>query len=110
LLVDVYGEGVTVGVVDVVAIVVGVVVEAELLVWVDEMLDKVELVDWVVDGVELVLAVVAAEVVGGEEVGALVGVVGGVGVDNVTGGVDADDEGPARVGVRGVVVSGLDMI
>lgn len=100
------------GVADVVAMVVGVVVEAELLVWVDEVLDKVELVDCVVDGVEAVLAVVVAEVVGVVEVGrVLVGVVVRVGVDDVTGDVDAADEGPpGRVGVMGGVVSGLDMI
>lgn len=102
------------GVVDVVVIVLGVVVEVELLVWVDEVLDKVELLDCVVDGVELELAVVSVEVGGGVEVGGLLlGVVVrvGVGVDNVTGGEDAGDEGPPeRVGVRGVIVSGLDMI
>lgn len=100
------------GVADVVGVVVGVVIDAELLVGVDEVLDNVELVDCVVLGVEDVLAVVAAEVVGVVEVGReLVGVVVKAVIDDVTGDVEAADEGPpGRVGVIGGAVNGLDMI
>jgi hypothetical protein len=95
--------------------VVGVVaVVAELLVWVDEVLDEVELVDCVVDGFEVELLVVAAEVE--EEVVegvVLVGLVVELGVDDVVGGVVAGpvEAPPGGVSVMGgVIVKGLDMI
>lgn len=94
---------------------VGVVaVVAELLVWVDEVLDEVELVDCVVDEFEVELLVVAAEVE--EEVVegvVLVGVGVELGVDDVVGGVVAGpvEAPPGGVSVMGgVIVKGLDMI
>lgn len=74
------------------------------------MLDKIELVDCVVAEAEVVLVVLVAEV-GEEEEEVLVGVAGGVGVDNVVGGVVAGVERPPEmVGAEGVIVRGLDII